>query len=139
MTIISLKKQLTQFLNADFLNKTAKNTQFVKRVRSIRPFELVTSLVSSLSKGNCHSISDFHRQFNGMQLSPSNFVAYKPFHNQLRKPEFTLFMERLVEHAIAQLIQKQSESLPKKLNKFSEVIFAYSGEVEHRFRLNVNT
>lgn len=122
MTIISLKKQLTQFLNTNFLNKTAKNTQLSKRIRSIKPFELVTSLISSLSKGNCSSIADFHRQFNGMELSSNDFVAYKPFHNQLRKPEFASFMKQLVEYAIAQLIKKQAGSLPKRLNQFSEVI-----------------
>ena len=122
MTILYLKKQLTQFLNSDHLNKTAKNIQFSKRIRSIKPFELVTSLISSLSKGNCHSITDFHRRFNGLQLSSNNFVAYKPFHHQLRKPEFALFMEQLVKCAIAQLIKKQTGKLPKKLNQFSEVI-----------------
>lgn len=122
MTIISLKSQLTQFFNADFLMKIAKWCGFIQRQRVIQPQALVLSLIAALSKGNCHSIADLHRQFNGMCLSEKQNVAYKPFHNQLRKPAFADFMEELVTYAMIQFTQKMVQALPKKLACFDDVL-----------------
>ncbi len=49
-------------------------------------------------------------------------VAYKPFHNQLRKEEFPLFMRQLVMRAIAQFARQQSVTLPDKLACFDDVL-----------------
>ncbi len=85
MTIISLQKQFTQFFNADTLQTMAKSTGLMKRCRAILPEQLVISLVDALRKGNCTSIADLLRQFNGMCLSPEGATAYKLYHNQLRE------------------------------------------------------
>lgn len=122
MTIISLKKQFMQFFNADILQKMAKRTGFIQRNRSVLPEQLVPSLVSALSKGNCHAIADLHRQFNGMCLTESDNVAYKPFHNQLRKAAFPHFMQQLVQLAIAQFARQQCAQLPKKLSCFDDIL-----------------
>jgi hypothetical protein len=122
MTIVSLKKQFMQFFNADILQKTAKRTGFIQRNRSVLPEQLVPSLVSALSKGNCHGIADLHRQFNGMCLTEKNNVAYKPFHNQLRKEAFPHFMQQLVQLAIAQFARQQCAQLPKKLSCFDDIL-----------------
>jgi hypothetical protein len=122
MTIISLKKQFMQFFNADILQKTAKRTGFIQRNRSVLPEQLVPSLVSALSKGNCHAIADLHRQFNGMCLTEKDNVAYKPFHNQLRKEAFPHFMQQLVQLAIAQFARQQCAQLPKKLSCFDDIL-----------------
>ncbi|MFM5368069.1 hypothetical protein ACET85_20530 [Aeromonas veronii] len=36
-----------------------------------------------------------HRHFNALQLVNTHQVSYKPFHNQLRKESFALFMKAL--------------------------------------------
>ncbi len=101
MTIISLQKQFKQFFNANNLPKIAKSTGLMKRCRAILPEQLVISLVAALSKGNCSSIAGLLIKFNGMRLSAEDSVAYKPYHNQLRKEEFPIFMRQLVMRAIA--------------------------------------
>lgn len=111
-----------QFFSADSLQKTAKRVGFVQRCRAIHPLQLVLSLVSSLSKGNCTAIADLHRQFNGLCLSEKDNVAYKPYHNQLRKKEFPLFMRQLVQFAIAQFTRKHCAKLPEKLSCFEDVL-----------------
>lgn len=121
-TIISLKRQLTQFFNADFLLKTAKRCGFIQRKRAIQPQPLVLSLIAALSKGNCNAIADLHRQFNGMALSDNDNVAYKPFHNQLRKIGFADFMKELVKYAMVQFTQDTSFKLPQKLSCFDDVL-----------------
>lgn len=94
----------------------------MKRCRAIHAEQLVLSLVAALSKGNCSSIADLLRQFNGMCLSTKDNVAYKPFHNQLRKKEFPQFMRQLVLRAMAQFARQQSAELPDKLAKFDDVL-----------------
>ena len=120
--IISLKEQLLQFFNSNFLTKIAKSSGFIKRERTIQAQPLVLSLIAALSKGNCHAIADFHRQFNGMSLSDADNVCYKPFHNQLRKPEFPKFMEKLVTFALGQFAQEIKQTLPTKLDCFDDVL-----------------
>ncbi|QDF68589.1 IS4 family transposase [Shewanella sp. SNU WT4] len=122
MMIISLKKQFMQFFSAHFLQKTAKNIGLMKRCRAILPEQLVLSLISALSKGNCTSIADLLRQFNGMCLTEMDNVAYKPFHNQLRKEAFPLFMRQLVQFAIAQFARQQCAQLPDKMSCFNDVL-----------------
>jgi hypothetical protein len=122
MTIISLQKQFKQFFNADTLQRMAKSTGLMQRYRAILPEQLVISLVAALSKGNCTSIADLLRQFNGMCLSPEDAVAYKPYHNQLRKNEFPNFMRQLVMRAIAQFARQQNVGLPNKLDTFDDVL-----------------
>ena len=98
------------------MTSTARRTGFSKRVRTIEPQSLVLSLIAALSKGNCHTIADLHRQSYDMSLSEKQFVAYKPFHNQLRKPAFALLMQKLTEFAIAQFVRVLKAKLSTKLN-----------------------
>lgn len=121
-TIITLKKQFATFFNADFLNLTAKRSGFIQRERDILAQPLTLSLIAALSKGNCTAIADLHRQFNGMCLTEQQNVAYKPFHNQLRKQAFPDFMQRLVQFAIAQFARKLSTQLPDKLKNFDDIL-----------------
>ncbi|SHO58976.1 Transposase DDE domain protein [Vibrio quintilis] len=122
MTIITLKQQLSQIFSPDFILRTAKQVGFTRRERAIQPVALVLSLISALSKGNCHAIADLHRQFNGMCLSEKDNVAYKPFHNQLRKPEFAELMQKLVQVAILRFAGQDPRNLPDKLACFDDVL-----------------
>ncbi len=121
MSIIPVKEQLTNFLSPSILIKQAKSTGFMKRIRAIKPLELVTSIVSALSKGNVTSINEILRQFNGMRLSEDEFVAYKPFHNQLRKEEFPKFMKQITKQAMA-IMLSQDQEIPERLKRFKQVI-----------------
>jgi hypothetical protein len=120
--IIPLKHQLSQFFCPDFITKTAKHAGFLKRERVIEPQSLVLSLIAALSKGCCHAIADLHRQFNGMCLSERQNVSYKPFHNQLRKPAFALFMQQLTQFAMVQFIQNITSQLPARLDCFDDIL-----------------
>lgn len=122
MTIINLKHQLTQFLNAGTLNNQAKSCQFMQRIRDIQPLQLVTSLVAAFSQGNTSSIAELLRQFNGMQLSEADFVAYKPFHNQLRKPGFATFMALLTRQAMPLLVKQYQGQIPDKFRRFQRIL-----------------
>ena len=122
MTIIHLKQRLTQFLDPVTLNQQAKCCKFMQRIRDIQPLQLVTSLIAAFSQGNTNSIAELQRQFNGMQLSEADFVAYKPFHNQLRKSAFPIFMERLTRMLMAQLMKQQQGKIPSKFRQFERIL-----------------
>lgn len=94
MTISSLKHQLSQFFCPELITRIARQTGFLKHGHAIEPSSLLLSLIAALSKGNCHAMINLHRTFNDMSLSKQQFVAYKPFHNQLRKPEFAQWMQQ---------------------------------------------
>ncbi len=120
--IISLKKQITQLFNPVILNQQAKACGFIQRVRAVKPTQLLASLVNAMSLGHTHSIADLHRQFNGIQLSETHFVFYKPFHNQLRKPGFPQFIACITRHAMALMVRQCAAELPEKLRRFSQIL-----------------
>lgn len=122
MSIIHLKQRLTQFLNPVTLNLQAKRCQFMQRIRDIQPLQLVTCLVAAFSQGNTASIAELLRQFNGMQLCEADFVAYKPFHNQLRKSGFASFMALLTRQAMPLLIKQYQGKIPSKFQRFERIL-----------------
>jgi hypothetical protein len=67
-----------------------------------------------------NDIAGLHRHFNALQLVDTHQVSYKPFHNQLRKESFALFMKALVERAIALRIDHQLKAA--SLGAFKQVL-----------------
>lgn len=120
--IIPLKYALMQFFSPENINHQAKNTGFTQYLRDISLFRLVCCLIAALSQSHCSSIASLHRQYNGMQLSPADFVAYKLFHNQLRKPAFVHFMETLTRQVMARFLSERIAIVPGKLQQFKQVI-----------------
>ncbi len=122
MSIINPIQHLTQLFDEAWLNKVAKQHKFCKRLRDIQPLALVSSLVKAFGDGKVDAIADLHRAFNGIQMDPATSVAYKPFHNQLRKAEFARFMEAVVAQAIQVFGNQLSAELPSKLKQFNQVL-----------------
>ncbi|MGL6473365.1 hypothetical protein ACSZNS_20420, partial [Aeromonas caviae] len=88
-------------LSSSELNRIGKFTGFCQRLRDIQPARLLPALLSGLGCDKVDGIAGLHRHFNALQLHDTDQIAYKPFHNQLRKQGFPLFMRALVERAIA--------------------------------------
>ena len=111
-------QQITKVLNQFIINDIGSTSQFCKRERAIKPFELVMSLITALGDKSVDTIADLHRYF--VTLSETD-VCYKPFHKQLSKPEFVVFMKRLVDMAMLQL-QQQVLGTDNNLSKFEQII-----------------
>lgn len=110
-----LARQLTQIFCGDNLNQLARKCRFMRRERKIEPFKLMLSIISTLGSGKIETLADLQRSYNFMA---EENVAYKPFHNQLSKPEFSEFMRHAAEYLLEKLIQK-SLNAPLK-GAFSE-------------------
>ena len=78
MSIISVKQQITKFFIPDILNPQAKSTDFMKRIRAIKPLELITSIVAALSKSNVKSINEI--------LNPTIIRAYNGKGKEFKRP-----------------------------------------------------
>lgn len=129
-------QQITKVLNQFIINDIGNTSQFCKRERAIKPFELVMSLITALGDKSVDTIADLHRYF--VTLSETD-VCYKPFHKQLSKPEFVIFMKRLVDMAMLQL-QQQVLGTDNNLSQFEQIIvqdgssFAIHDSLQHEFK-----
>jgi hypothetical protein len=118
MSILSLNALIKKLFSNTCIEEIAKECNFTKRLRSINPYNLFVSVISALSKGNCNSIAGIHRQFNGM--SEHDKVAYRAFHNQLKKDEFVDFMKSLFQYLVQNLVVKNIKC--SILNCFKDVL-----------------
>ena len=74
------------------LNESGKAVRFCLRERTVTPFRLVMGLINVLSTPKVETIADVQRAFNALCETD---VQYKPFHNQLSKPQFPILMREV--------------------------------------------
>ena len=110
--------KITEVLNEYKINDIGKSCGFCERQRVVKPFELVMSLITGLGDKTVDSISDLHRYFTGLTYTD---VQYKPFHNQLSKPEFLTLMKRLVGMAMGNW-QQQILGTDVSLSAFKRIV-----------------
>jgi hypothetical protein len=110
--------KITEVLNQLNIEQARISSLFCKRKRSIKPFELVMSLMAGLGDKSIDTITALHRYF--VSLSDID-VQYKPFHNQLCKPEFVTFIKILVHDAMTKF-QQQILGTSGELSQFKKVI-----------------
>lgn len=110
--------KITEVLNAFNINDIGKRCGFCHRKRVIKPFELIMSLVTAMGDKQVNCISDLHRYFTGLTFTD---VQYKPFHNQLSKPEFSQLLQRIVGMAMNRW-QQQILGTDIDLSMFQQVV-----------------
>ena len=111
-------KKITKVLNDFNINEIGKTSRFCSRKRIIKPFELVMSLITALGDKSVNTLTDLHRYF--VKLTETD-VQYKPFHNQLSKPEFSLLMKSLVDVALNEW-QQQILGTDVTLSDFKRIV-----------------
>ena len=65
------------------------------------PFRLVMGLINVMSTPKVETIADVQRAFNALCETD---VQYKPFHNQLSKPQFPILMREVCCRVLAELL-----------------------------------
>ena len=129
-------RRITEVLNEFNINKIGNSSRFCKRQRTVKPFELVMSLITGLGDKSVDSIADLHRYF--VSLSHVD-VQYKPFHKQLCKPEFVGFMKQLIGMTMLRL-QQQVLGTTDHLSCFKKVLvqdgssFAVHDSLQEHFK-----
>lgn len=111
-------QQITKVLGELKINEIGKNVNFCNRKRVIKPFELVMSLITALGDKSVDTVTDLHRYF--VKLTETD-VQYKPFHNQLSKPEFVGFVKELIKVAMSEW-QQQVLGTGVELSAFKSIV-----------------
>lgn len=102
------------------LNEMGKRVGFCERLREVTPYRLAIAALSTLSCTTTETLADLHRGFTALFGAR---VAYKPFHNQLRKEEFPLFMRQVACDLIGKLavkVLRVKQGAP--FSEFSEIV-----------------
>ena len=85
--------QFKRVLSEPSINSLGRLTRFCQRERVITPYRLAVSVLASCATTRVQTLADIQRHFNALF---DTTLAYKPFHNQLAKRQFTDFMRELV-------------------------------------------
>jgi len=111
MNITQLSQPVKSLFRPAAINQLARESKFVQRIRGLQPNQLLAALCHVLGTKSEANIADIHRAL--MSHSPSA-PAYKPFHNQLKKPALKTFLQRVVSRMTEQLLLKPfAVSLPE--------------------------
>lgn len=114
-----VQRTLLAVFDRNFVEKTAKTTGFLKRKRKVLPLELFIAVISSCAKGRSGTFAQIWREY--CRLTGID-VAYKPFHNQLVKPEFEDFLHTLAVAAMQKLSSPACRAARTSLEKFEDVL-----------------
>jgi hypothetical protein len=82
------------------LNELGKATRLCRREREATPYRLMLTLIEAFASGKLDSIADIHRAFNALC---DKRVQYKPFHNQLSKAGFPVFVRLMLSRLLNEL------------------------------------
>jgi len=115
----TLSKKLKAVLSEKKLNKLGLQIGFAKRLRNIVPFQLIVSVIGALGDKETRHFSEIHRYFN--QLTNKN-VRYKPFHNQLAKPEFAQLMRDVAEKVFSHWVRTKLNCRHEVLSSFEKIL-----------------
>jgi hypothetical protein len=116
----SIGRKLIEVLGEAAVEKAARRSGFLRRRRDITPAALLVACISALGAGAVAWLADILRAFNAFT---GKAVRYKPFHNQLSKPKFPVFVHAILEELLVKLTAPVLESVPKKmLTRFEEVL-----------------
>jgi hypothetical protein len=108
-TIPQLRQQITQIFNRPFLCQLTRVTGLIKRQRQLTAFQLIRTMLQVLGTRSNVNLADIHRAFCSNSAMD---IAYKPFHNQLKKKALTDFFEQLVSKVLSQWLTHNACTLP---------------------------
>lgn len=112
-------RHFARLFGQDTLNELGKRTRLCQREREVTPFRLALSLIESFASGRVHCIADLHRGFNALC---DGTVRYKPFHNQLSKRGFAVFMRALLSRMLNELAVQVLRFEPSSpFNRFTHI------------------
>jgi hypothetical protein len=111
---------LVEVLGEAAVEEAARRCGFLRRRREIVPAALLAACISALGAGAAAWLADILRAFNAFT---GKVVRYKPFHNQISKTKFPVFVRAVLEQLLAKLTAPVLEGVPKdKLAQFDEIL-----------------
>jgi hypothetical protein len=115
---IALEKVLSSLIQIEGLSELASKFGFIKRRRKLNAVELLSALMVCCSSAGVQWLSQIHRAYCGLS---GRKISYKPFHNQLRKPELGEFLQATLTHLMSQGYKSTLRLSPKLKEKFKDI------------------
>lgn len=101
--------KLKSALHEASINAIGRSTGFTERMRVMTPYRVALTIIGALATQTVETIADLERKFASMTGCS---ISYKPFHNQLSKPEFADFMLKVLCHLLGELVVQVLEPVP---------------------------
>ncbi len=101
INVRTISNQFKRSFSETQLNELGRLTRFCRRQRSVTPHRLAVSMIEAFASRDIETIADIQRTFNALC---DQTVQYKPFHNQLAKRQFPIFMRRLLARLMNELV-----------------------------------
>ena len=118
--LISIVRQFQGALGEKELTEIGRDTGFTERLREVTPFRLALATIGAMACGRVETIADIQRSFRAVTGSK---VAYKPFHKQLAKETFSLFMLVVFESLLGRLALRTLAPVPgHALRRFKDIV-----------------
>lgn len=112
--------QIEAALSQADLTRLGKETGFTQRLRTVTPQRLVLAIVGAMACRRIETIADLQRSFHAVA---GLGVEYKPFHNQLVKETFPVFMASVFESLLGHLAGRTLAAVPgHALRRFEDII-----------------
>jgi len=115
---IALEKVLSSLIQIEGLSELSRVHGFIKRQRTLKALELLSTLIVCCSSTGVQWLSQIHRAYCGLSKRK---ISYKPFHNQLRKPELGEFLQSTLSHLMSQGYQTSLRLSDKLKKKFKDI------------------
>lgn len=118
--LTEMARRVKEALDPQVLKRLGESSGFVERERIVTAEALAVALLCALACGRVETLADLHRSYMAMTGRP---LRYKPFHNQLAKPQFPEFMQRVLMHLVASLAMRVLAPVPGSvLSRFSDIL-----------------
>lgn len=101
------------------LSELNEQTGFCQRERCVSPTAMVLTLIAALGDPGRKSLADILRYFNWLAGSQ---MAYKPFHNQLKKPALSEYLRAVTSHLMSHLGTCILQLTPEVAQDFEQVL-----------------
>jgi len=115
---IALEQVLSSLIQMEGLSELALKFGFIKRQRKLNALELLSALMVCCSSAGVQWLSQIHRAYCGLSRRQ---ISYKPFHNQLRKPELGEFLQSTLSHLMGQGYKSTLCLSPKLKERFKDI------------------
>lgn len=122
--LITAAEKLRNVLKTQTLCALGRSTGLTKRMREVTPDRFALSLICALAMSKVNSLADIVRSFNALT---GRSVQYKPFHNQLAKEEFPVFMRRVCETMLSELVGQVLQPVSKSVLEAFDDIWIQDG------------
>jgi hypothetical protein len=116
----SVARQLESVLGEAEVTRIGRESSFAQRLREVTPHRLLLSIVGAMASTCVETIADLQRAFRALT---GRSVEYKPFHNQLAKEAFPVFMYGVFEALLGKLVVRTLAAVPgDALAEFEDIV-----------------